>query len=240
MGRELRWVATLLAVGIALSSSPGSSLQRTVARLDESRGGDWQGSTSSCAIAYYNTCTGYVWVWRDWEKNARIGTVFTSCCEEDHFLQSSAFQFRWHVPAGWGFTSYVDVHSVDQSDCPTGAPIARVSVLPGGYPGHYWRHFDWGVPVPDRFAIVFTLRDDYGFGSPVAVASDGVRACGVCYPTSRETDSYLWGTSDSVLCPGVALNDGACNVEWIHSAGLSCDPLAVEDESWGSIKALYR
>ena len=107
-----------------------------------------------------------------------------------------------------------------------------------------WQPYTWNVSVPARFAIAFTIADDYLFGTSAAVATDGP-ACGVCFPTTRAAQSYLWGTESSVLCPGFATNDGNCNVEWLARATLSCSPVAaeewsIEDRNWSRIKALYR
>ena len=39
--------------------------------------------------------------------------------------------------------------------------------------------------------------------------------------------------------PGIPLFDGECYVEWLSKVSLVC-PTAVEDQSWGAIKNLYR
>ncbi len=129
------------------------------------------------------------------------------------------------------------MYAVDASDCPTGAPLASQPHLPASG----WQFADWNIWVPSQFAIQYTLSDDMGyFGNPSGIPSDGRgAACGLCYPTTRTTNSYMWGSASSPLCPGSALHEGVCFSEWLAVARMAC-PMSVEDGHWGSIKAMYR
>ena len=215
------------------------ALEKTLAHGVEARG-DWNAGTSSCSVGYYNICTGYIWVWSGWAANSVLGTAYDTCCSPAIIPRVTAtyFYYRTGAPASYGFTATAAIMVVDGNDCPTGV-LESQAILPASG----WNFLLWGtVAVPTRFAQVHTIADANGYGTPVTVASDGAGgACGVCFPTTRTTNSYTWGTTGSPLCPGSAMNDGACNVEWLTSAILYCGPCcSVQDGSWSSIKNLYR
>jgi hypothetical protein len=219
------------------------ALEKTPARLDD--GGerrDWDGPINvSCSIAYYNICTGWIWVWSGWAANSVIGTVYESCCPSGLSVECP-LAWRYYVtgaPANYGFTGSAAIVLVDANDCPT-TMVTQQPFLPAS--GWNYLTYTSSNFAPSRFAEVHTLADDNGLGTPVTLATDGAGwACGVCFSTTRTTSSYTWGTTGSPLCPGFAMNDGACNVEWLAVSFPFCQVCTgVEDDSWGSIKALYR
>jgi hypothetical protein len=231
------FVSAFVLAALLVFASSGLALEKTAVQANLDRG-DWNAGTSSCSIVYYNICTGWVWVWSGWAANSVLGTVYDTCCDpanESTYVTGTYFYYATGAPPGYGFTGTVSLEGVDGNDCPTGA-IASQPVLPVSG----WNFFVWGNDVPNRFAQVHVLADEFNFGTPVNIYSDGAQACGICFPTTRTTSSYTWGTTGSPLCPGFNLNDGACNVEWLAPAQVVCNTIAVEDDSWGSIKNLYR
>ena len=233
-------VLPLLLLLLLLSATPVPALEKTAVRGVEGKG-EWTAGVASCSIGYYNICTGYVWVWSDWADGSMLGTVYEGCCNgSGGAISSSFFYYRTGVQGGWGFTGMASIQAVDANDCPTGVIGPESQPI---LPATGWNYLLWtGTPVPPRFAQVHTIADFQGFGSPVTIATDGAGgACGVCFPTTRTTSSYTWGTTASPLCPGFAMNDGTCNVEFLSNATLLCDgPDAVENRGWGEIKSLYR
>ena len=231
------FVSAFVLAALLMFATSGLALEKTAVRGVETKG-DWNAGTSSCSVGYYNICTGYIWVWSGWAANSVMGTVYDTCClpGQDSNVTSTFFYYRTGAPASYGFTGTASLTDVDANDCPT-ATLASQPILPASG----WNFLLWGTAVPARFAQVHVIADNLAFGSPVTVATDGAGgACGVCFPTTRTTNSYTWGTTGSPLCPGFAMNDGACNVEFLTNATLVCAGVSVEDESWGSIKNLYR
>jgi hypothetical protein len=240
---QMTLLASILFFGEALC------LEKTVARLpDLDRDIEWRSNTESCSIVYYNACTGWIWVWSSWAPEDRVGVNFDTCCPTSNnsnlltgwmFVQSGS-------PPGYGFTGTVDVWVADAQGCPIGSPLASTVILPvlG------WNKIDYqptgGVQVPASFTFTYTLGP--GAGNPLAFASDhpaagptGPAACGTCYPTTRTTQSFYFGSSSSPLCPGSSFNDGLCNAELIWDAQLNCiPPISVEPSTWTEIKELYR
>jgi hypothetical protein len=231
------FVSAFVLAALLVFATAGLALEKTAVRAIDERG-DWNAGTSSCSVHYYNICTGYIWVWSGWAINSVLGTVYDTCCPpgDTSYLTGSYFYYRTAAFPGYGFTGYATIETVNAQDCPTGALAGPI----GFYPIAGWNFFAWGVNVPSRFAQVHVIGSSAGWPPNLSVASDGPFACGVCYPTTRTTNSYTWGLTTSPSCPGIALNDGACNVEWLSAVTLTCESVSVEDESWGSIKNLYR
>jgi hypothetical protein len=231
------FVSAFVLAALLMFATSGLALEKTAVRGVEDLG-DWNAGTSSCSVFYYNICTGWIWVWSGWAANSVMGTVYDTCCDpatQSSTVTSTYFYYRTGAPPGYGFTGSTAIEGVDANDCPTGA-LMSMPILPASG----WNFLLWGVATPARFAQVHILGDLYGYGTPVTVATDGPYACGNCFPTTRTSNSYTWGTVGSPLCPGFVMNDGACNVEFLSVAQLVCQTVSVEDESWGSIKNLYR
>lgn len=200
---------------------------------------------TECEVAYYNHCTGWVWIWSGapdagwWHIGDRVGVVVESCDERSRLTTTWTY-FYSAVPYFYGYTG-VAIHAVDASGCPSGAPLAEQVRLPLSG----WNLMTWDVEVPGRFAIVQELRSAFAniwtllTTDHPAAGGAAPPACGACYPPSRTTRSWYWGTASAPRCPGVPFFDGVCNAEFLVATNLEAT-VGVQPESWGSIKALYR
>ena len=236
----LMLVALVAIVGAATSVA---ALERTAQRWDDARpeSEEWRLGASTCSISYYNICSGYIWVWNGWPDGGKLGVHYTSCCEagEDTYLDSVWFYFVTGTPPSYGFTGTFEVRDVDGNLCPSGGVYHTSPLLPATG----WNQVVvGGTQIPAETAAVITTSDANGFNSPAAIATDmPANDAGTCYPTTRVSNSYTWGSTASPLCPGSAFADTPANAELLMSYILSCVPsTAVEEESWGSIKVLYR
>ena len=203
----------------------------------------WRGSTT-CSVSYWNTCTGWLWTWDGWGPNDQLGVTFDSCCPSGTSVTGVQIYVWSGSPSGYGFTGSVDLYNADANDCPTGAPLAQQPHLPV----NGWNAIPFGgaggVPVTGSFSVVMAMGP--GAANPVIIPSDhpaagptGPAACGSCYPTTRETNSFYWGTPSTPVCPGSPLFDGICNAELWFDAAMTCTT-PVEPTSWGQVKNLYR
>ena len=232
------FVSAFVLAAIFMLATSGLALEKTAAQFNGDDLGDWNAATT-CSVGYYNICTGWIWIWSGFADGEVLGRVSDTCCDPGSasVLDGSYLYYWTGAQAGYGFTGTHAVYAVDASDCPTGAALASQPWLPASG----WNLTMWGVNVPSRFVVTATIQDDLGLATPVALPSDGAGgACGLCFPTTRTTGSYFYGLDTSPICPGSALNDGACFVEWLGNALISGCVVSVEDESWGSIKSLYR
>jgi hypothetical protein len=110
-----------------------------------------------------------------------------------------------------------------------------------------WSATTWGgVSTDGQFSVNVTWGAPSGFTNGTGMASDhplagptGPAACGTCFPTTRVSNSRYYGAGGAYCPSGTTLSDGLCDVEWMIEVNVKCF-FAVEDESWGKIKSLYR
>ena len=228
-------LATLASTVLAVSSVHALEKQARLFAEDA----HWRGA-STCSLVYYNTCTGWIWIWTGWAPSERLGVQYDACadCANPELATTFAYVYSG-APAGYGFTGTLGVYAADASDCPTGSALASTAWLPVAG----WNTHAWNVPVPASFAVMMTMGA--GLSNPTAFTTDhpaagptGPQACGFCYPLGRPNHSYGWGTTGPP-CPGIPLNDGVCDAQLLWDAQLNC-PIATESSTWGTIKSLYR
>jgi len=241
--RKFFTTAFVLVAMLAFATS-GFALERTLARAtgDDVSGGWNAGGT--CTIQYWNGCVGWTWLWSGWSPGDRIGVNYQAC--GSHLLSLDIFH-RPTAPLqpGYGFTASVDAFAADANGCPTGPSLGSVAFLPsfpGGPPVENVA-FAAAVPVPASFVAAITMGSAGGgaarYGTDFDVAGPtGPQACGTCYPTTRETNSFYYGTATTPLCPGSTVSV-ICELEWRWNAYMS-GTVSVEDKSWSAIKDLYR
>jgi hypothetical protein len=228
-----------LAVGLLAGSTSSSALERSE-RQWTGEGREWNAG-STCAVSYYNLCTGWYWVWSDFYDEDQIGVQFDTCCP--NATLESTWIFAEESTPTYAFTGYIDVYEADSEQCPTGPPIASNFFLPRTG----WNEYVWNVPVHGQFVVMARLQNGAGdYMIPMWLVTDhpaagptGPAACGTCYPATRETHSFQYGTETSPWCPGLPFQDGTCAAELVWYSSLTC-AVHTTESSWGSLKALYR
>lgn len=227
---------TLLIVNAAVA------LERVAVPATQAHRDGWD-AANNCTVTYSNTCTGWTWVWSGWEPGDRFGVDYWPC-EPDGggTLIATKVRFYTGAPSGYGYTGTLEVSPVDVDGC-VGTPFAVIPLLPATDVDQI--QDGWNYPAT-RTALVFTNGD--AEGSPVALSTDhpaagptGPPACGACYPSTRTTHTFCYGTESEPLCPGEPMSDGTCNVEIDGWAAVFDIPVhAVGETSWASIKGMYR
>jgi hypothetical protein len=238
----VRWI--LVAV-LTASLVPGGSvlaLEKRSARMSD-LASDWSAGVT-CSIQYWNTCTGWVWIWSDWPPQALIGVAYEGCLGYLSTVNSSAVYVWTAAPSGYGFTGTIAVGYADANGC-----LANVHDSHPFLPHEGWNTYTWhplwlNSPSNEDFIVRVALGP--GEGNPIAFPTDhpaagptGPTSCGVCYPSDRPAHSFSWGTAGSPLCPGSPLSDDVCTAELLMSATVA-GQISVEGTSWGSLKSLYR
>jgi hypothetical protein len=245
MNSRLRFLAVAawaLSLGIPATSN---ALQKKSVRLPDDSN-EWRGGSTACSIRYYNTCTGWVWVWSGFAPEDRVGVNVQTCCPPGTAtgVVSAEIFVATSAPSGYGFTGTIDLWAADENGCPTGPSLASQPMLPT----ELWSVPDFSsspVPVPDNFVITYTfgpgpLADPTGLGTDhPAAGPTGPAACGTCFPNSRTIHSFSYGNASTPACPGSVFNDGICDAELMWEINLVCTT-SVEQNSWGQIKGLYR
>jgi hypothetical protein len=238
--RKFFTIAFVLVAMLAFATS-GFALERSLDRATNDVSGDWNAG-STCTIQYWNGGVGWTWTWTGWSPGDRIGVNYQACgaalTSVDIFTR-----FTNNVPVlpGYGFTATLDAFAADGSGCPTGPSLGSTTFLPNGTIQNV--AFAAAVPVPTSFVASVTMGSGGGgttrYGSDFdATGPTGPQGCGTCFPTTRVSNSYYYGTATTPLCPGSKLSV-ICEVEWRWNAHMS-GPISVENSSWGQIKDLYR
>ncbi len=246
MNSWIRFFTLATCTLVSTWAGPSTALEKASrVYLDDDRD-EWRGGTP-CTIRYYNFCTGWLWVWSGFDPDTRMGVNFTSCCgpsELPELVQTEVF-FNSIVPGGYGFTGTIDVFAADGNGCPIGAPLGSQPFLPAsGFNTVSFASSPVSIPT-SSFVVAFTLPST--LNNPATIASDhpaagstGPAACGNCYPNTRTTHSFVYGSAASPICPGSTFNDGVCDAELLWEADTNCITVSVEPTSWGQIKNLYR
>ncbi|MGQ0720611.1 MAG: hypothetical protein ACT4PE_03430 [Candidatus Eiseniibacteriota bacterium] len=217
------------------ASSPALALEKHSRAMDDTRESEWA-TSCSVTIRYYNNCTGWLWVWNQWQPGEEIGV-----CGKAPF-QWSGLAATWTLtftpqPSGYGFTGTISV----ESGCCSGPTLASQPWLPiSGFTPHAWN-----ANVPQNFLVRITWAAPPGYTNGSAIATDhptagptGPQACGTCYPANRIVRSRLFGVG-GVYCPGTMLNDYVCDVEFVMDFGMKLC-VGTDPVSWGEVKNLYR
>jgi hypothetical protein len=233
----------LIAIAVTLVFASASfALEKTALRLSDVERENW-GAATTCTVAYYNFCTGWLWIWSGWSPNDIIGVCYECCCTSVNGRAgvSATWEYVWTgAPTGYGFTGLIEIWCVD-GNCGLCLPwSSQPFYFTSGWNSHAWG----GMEICCPFAVTITFGPTSG--TPVRMPSDhpaagptGPQACGYCYPDPRTCHSYYYGTPTSPLIPGTSLTDGVCCVEWYWDVALVCD-VGVEEETWANIKSLYR
>jgi hypothetical protein len=237
-----RMTASVMALVFGAGAAHGLEIRRVEATTEFTTGWD---TGATCSVSYANTCTGWRYVWGGWEEGERVGVVFEPCCGNGLLVGTQVF-FTDGAPSGYGYTGTLAISEAISGDCP-GAPYQSLPFVPSGVPygGRAFVHSWSGIP-PGPVVLTYTFTDDWrGYNPTVptdapAGGPTGPQSCGLCYPSSRPTHTFYFGTAVSPLCPGWPFNDGVCDAELLHwNAQFSCT-VAVERATWGSLKNLYR
>jgi hypothetical protein len=239
--RKFFMTAFVLTAMLVLATS-GLALEKSNAQINDARGNDGWAAGTTCSVSYYNTCTGWLWIWNGWSPTDIVGMTLDDCCGPGSVATLVATNlYCWSgAMSGYGFTGTVSVSS-SAAGCPGGV-LASQSLLPAS--GNNVNL--WGLPGNSQLVVTYQ-HGNSAYPDPIAWPSDhpaagptGPAACGTCFPSTRTIHSFYYGNATTALCPGSSLNDGVCNAEWLlWAASYSCT-VSVDDASWGAVKNLYR
>jgi len=234
----MRLVAAPLAVAVLVAAAPAFALEKTAARFHARA--EWSRGIGTYSISYYNACTGWVWVWSGWDAGERLGVVYENPCFGDpEWVTGSRVFVQTGAPSGYGYTGTVEV-SVANADGTPGDLLAQQPFLPATG----WNELEWFARLRGDLGFTMTATLGPGAKNPAGFVTDhpaavpgGPPPCGTCYPTTRESHSYVFGSDG-----GTPFHDGTCDAELLFEAAVFCQDLhsPVTPVSWGAIKNLYR
>jgi hypothetical protein len=234
------FLASFVMTAVLAMAANGFALERR-AVADVATPQSWN-AASTCDIAYYNRCTLWSWAWAPFSAGQRVGVCADRCVVG--VVSQTSLRVFTGAPAGYGFTGTVSINNADANCCPTGAALASQPWLPTGNSTVLFDVHNWNVSAPATFCVVYTYGPNGSGGSNwatdhPAAGPTGPAACGFCYPTTRVNHTYFWGTAATPVCPGSVFNDTVCDAQTRLDIFMT-QVIAVEPQTWGNIKNLYR
>lgn len=158
-------VCPLLTLAVLPLSHPTAGLQKTLARMPEKDRTDQCNAATTCTLACYNTCTGWIWLWRFFECDV-LGFCYTSPCESaTGLLTTSVLTCSW-VPPGWAYTGTIDVWETDLVCCTKSYLSGQPFDFSGGWSRNEWND----LLVPNRSLITVAIGPNSAH--PLNFASD--------------------------------------------------------------------
>ncbi|MGH2570949.1 MAG: hypothetical protein ACRDGR_06970 [bacterium] len=102
----------------AFGHSTVHALEKVAVRVTDLEQSEWQTSGPPCTLSYYNTCTGWTWVWDGFQAHDRLGVAFEDINSAVNAVQASQAYIPDAVPPGWGCTGTIAVFHTDEDGCP--------------------------------------------------------------------------------------------------------------------------
>jgi hypothetical protein len=199
------------------------------------------GIDDNCSLAYYDICSGWIWVWSGGGSVEENGVVFdlaTDCGRTPGATcANTGFWWYWRYTApGYGWTVTYRLYELDSSYCKTGA---AVGVLANRDPVERWNHLEGLGATPGDFACIAGAIDNGTL--PYLVTDNGVRnEAASCNPEPAEAHSVWYEGPGSGYCPQFPFYDESGPVNILMDADFSCSPTGTEETTWSSLKLLFR
>lgn len=194
------------------------------------------GATGFCSVAYYDYCSGWIWVYSaSYYTGSGIVFDLPADCGKEPGAECVNTHFWWY----WRFTlpnrTFVDyrVYEVDSSNCLVGEPLYE---LLNFSPWERWNHHEgFGAFTADRIAIV-AGTDGPRMASDNNLANQAA-GCGEIPAFPR---GFRFEEDGGALCPPAPMADPLGPVDLLVEAGFDCQTTSIEPSSWGAVKGLFR
>ncbi len=208
-----------------------------------------QGLNPTCTIVYYNFCSGWIWLWSDWNAGDQVGVTFdlpTDCSWGNniyYFCNIGSFWYWRYTAPGYGFTITYDLYETDASGCLSGSSHGSSTMDPverWNFTGGLGCAYDVVPAVTatwDQGTLPYAATDNNASNlnaGPACISDPGTPGTG--------TSLQYAAAGSTVYCPPIAFADGVGYVDLIMASFFSCAcyPDATKDASWGEIKSLFQ
>jgi hypothetical protein len=238
-------LAVLVLVALAV---PALAIDAFV--MKESQGTDPAGAPVPCPLAasrngscanykWYNTCSGYIWIFSQIPLNDGYGTRFSlhdglTCVTGGNVAKRAITYFRNVVP-NYHQTAdvYLDVDA-DGDGCPPFVTLAQDLDLD---PGLRWNCSNFAVTIPPGTKNLI-VRSTHDGGTAPTWATDGPFTS-VCDPAGNDHSYYYWAAGGLCL-PWRQVSPTGRGDNFLTHLVIDGTPNATEPTTWGNIKGLYR
>jgi len=200
----------------------------------------------TCTLQHYNSCSGWVLVWRGWDEGDMVGTIFDlpdDCATYDSGSAYSLLSTSWliyDIIPRRGFHVNIEVYQLDEDDCLL-EPIGGLYEVDFTNLEPAW--VELVVPcepiTEDRFAV--TMKWNQGIYPKVGTDNPGANfdAPQSCPGYVEEMHSYVFFDEGVEMCPPMGWHDGVFCCNQMMRATLA-PATGTETSSWGAVKALFR
>ncbi|MFN0150543.1 MAG: hypothetical protein ACKVU1_07520 [bacterium] len=247
-------VASLIAIDVVSEAAPSRTLiresaepLRTPAQQPTSGPCQLVPNTNGSAANYrwYNTCSGYIWIYHDMGDEA-VGVLFGGSEQPEvaggNVVKRAITYFR---DTGYGYTVdvYLDVDN-EGDGCPDYTLASDLSLNPG----LRWNCSNFNIEIPCEVeCVLLRIKPNPGNGQPgdiyygiPSLATDGGRPVGC--PFEAPNKSFYYGVDMETCVPWIGPDGSFDNfLCWlVVDSSEPCPPNATAAGSWGAIKGLYR
>jgi len=194
----------------------------------------------ACSVAYYNTCSGWVYLWA-WSCADEAGVVFDlpSECGKTPGAPCTNEGFWWYwryTHPGYTYTVSYRLYPVDSSYCKAGPPIGSLNRQD---PIERWNYYA-GLGTTESDLVALTAVMDWG-GRPYLITDNSSKNQEIgCAPIPTVAYSMYYGEEGFPYCPPQTFGDQLGPVNILMDATFSCEETSIEPASWGAIKTLFR
>jgi len=194
----------------------------------------------ACSVAYYNTCSGWVYLWA-WSCADEAGVVFDlpSECGKTPGAPCTNEGFWWYwryTHPGYTYTVSYRLYPVDSSYCKAGPPIGSLNRQD---PIERWNYYA-GLGTTKSDLVALTAVMDWG-GRPYLITDNNSKNQEIgCAPIPTVAYSMYYGEEGFPYCPPQTFGDQLGPVNILMDATFSCEETSIEPASWGAIKTLFR
>lgn len=210
------------------------------------------GASGTCTIVYYNFCSGWVWLYDQFEETDRFGIVFdiaASCSENvGECCMTGGFWYWRNTFGGYGSFVQYSLYDVDPSTgCPVGQPLG--TVLSSNLTERWNFVPNLGCTQSDSVMLVAELvLGGYrthlpwpGTDNEFQNAQGGPNCSGV--QTGVPAASFYLGNDQTQFCPPLPLLDPVSGnpVNLIAQISFSCfQTTHTKHSSWSDLKVLFQ
>lgn len=219
-----------LAVAAALAAAPSHALD--VFPLDEAAGPAAVGGPCALSLStngtsanfrWYNICSGYLWIYNQWEAGEGVGVRFGGPLQlavNDNNDVKRVITYYRNVTVN--YQQLVDIY-LDRDNQGDGCPDGVLASDLGLDPGLRWNCSDFNVSIPAGVNYVIVRQVHRGGDGP-SFATDRRKITGSCPPIDTPR-SFYYGVDGAVCMPWdgpTARNDNF--LTWLILDGLPNPP----------------
>jgi hypothetical protein len=232
---------TLAMAAVALADVPNRPYTADQETSSITTGG---GGSAVCTVVYYNTCSGWIWIYSGFAAGDEIGIIYdlAADCGGGACCHTGGFWYWRYTQPNYGFTVTYDLYDVDcNTGCRTSGSLGQFA---GQDPVERWNAVPGLGCVSGQCAAIVATFDKGTLpyaSTDQSVGGIGPACVGANPPVIGSGNSVFYGNPGATAyCPPQFFGDAAGPVDFLAVAFFDCGGIATEDASWSDVKGLFR